>query len=141
MKKDTQQNSTDSTLNPKQMEVIEGLARGASVSEAAKRAGVDRSTVYHWIQDDREFEAQLTLARRECADRMRARLRELADDAVKTIREILGGTDIPPGVRLKAALSVLQSIGAMDESTVDAALLEKWRTESNAWSEFTRSVK
>jgi DNA-binding NarL/FixJ family response regulator len=46
MKKDTQQNSTDSTLSPKQIEVIEALASGASVSEAARRAGVDRSTIY-----------------------------------------------------------------------------------------------
>jgi hypothetical protein len=141
MKKGIQQNSTDSTLNPKQIEVIEALASGASVSEAAKRAGVDRSTVYHWTKDDNEFVGQLTVARRECADTMRARLRELADDAVKTIHEILGGTDIPPAVRLKAALSVLQSVGAMDESTGDAALVEKWRNDSNGWSEWARNLK
>jgi DNA-binding MarR family transcriptional regulator len=97
MKKNIQQNSTDSTLTPKQIEVIEALASGASVSEAAKSAGVDRSTVYHWTKDDSEFEGQLTVARRECAETMRARLRELADDAVKTIREILGGRIFPQG--------------------------------------------
>jgi hypothetical protein len=134
MKKNTQQNSTDSTLSPKQIEVIEALAAGASVSEAAKRAGVDRSTIYHWMKDDPDFEAHLILGRRECADRMRARLRELEDDALKTIREILGGTDIPPGVRLKAALSVLQSVAAMDESTGEAAALEKWRIDSSPLS-------
>jgi DNA-binding transcriptional ArsR family regulator len=96
MKKNIQQNSTDSTLTPKQIEVIEALASGASVSEAATRTGVDRSTVYHWTKDDSEYEAELILARRECADTMRARLRELADDAVKTIREIFGGDGYSP---------------------------------------------
>ena len=61
----TQQNSTNSTLSPKQIEVIEALASGASISEAAKRAGVDRSTVYLWRRDDSDFEPQLTLTRRE----------------------------------------------------------------------------
>jgi len=53
MKKDIQQNSTDSTLSPKQIEVIEALASGARVSEAAKLAGVDRSTVYLWRNKSR----------------------------------------------------------------------------------------
>ena len=53
MKKDTQQNSTDSTLNPKQIEVIEALASGASVSETTKGAGVDRSTIYLWRNKSR----------------------------------------------------------------------------------------
>jgi len=65
---------------------------------------------------------------------MRARLRELADDALKTIRETMSGTDIPPGSRLKAALSVLQSVGAMGESTGDAA--EKWRNDDSPVSGF-----
>jgi transposase-like protein len=131
MKQNTRQNSTESTLTPKQIQVIEALASGASVSEAAKRAGVNRSTVYLWRRDSRDFEARLTLARRECADNMRARLRKLEDDAIKTIRETLRGRDIPPGVRREAALSVLQSLAVMDESTGDAATLEESRTDPN----------
>jgi hypothetical protein len=42
--------------------------------------------------------------------------------------------DIPPGVRLKAALSVLQSVASMDESTDDAATLENWRTDVYPYS-------
>jgi hypothetical protein len=57
---------------------------------------------------------------------MEARLGELMDDAVKTVLEVLGGTDIPPGVRLKAALSVVQ-FAARDELAGEAAALETWR--------------
>jgi len=65
---------------------------------------------------------------------MRARLWELVDDAVKTIREVLGGTDIPPGVRLKAALSVVQLAATRDELEGEAAALDKWRTDSNPFN-------
>ena len=44
-------------------------------------------------------------------DAMRAQLRGLADTAVSTVREMLTGMDVPAGVRLKAALAVLQSVG------------------------------
>jgi transposase-like protein len=84
-------------LSPKQIEVIEALASGPSVSEAAKRAGIDRSTIYLWRKEDCHFEGQLTLAQREYADTMRARLRELVDGAVKTIREVLGGNRYSTG--------------------------------------------
>ena len=127
MKANIRQNSTDSTLEPKQLEVIEALASGASVTDAAKRAGVDRTTIYHWRKASSDFETQLALARRECADTLRARLRELADDALKTVRETMTSPEISPAVRLKAALSVLHSLGALEESNGDAALIEKWR--------------
>ena len=130
MKKDTQQNSTESTLTPKQAKVIEALAIGASVTAAAKRAGVDRSTVYIWMKDDEDFEAQLMLARRDCADTMRAQLRELADDAVKTVQEVMKSTEVSAAVRLKAALAVLQSVGSMKEYAGDASIIEQWREDS-----------
>ncbi len=38
--------STESTLTPEQLEVIHALAGGASKVEAARRAGLDRTTIY-----------------------------------------------------------------------------------------------
>jgi transposase-like protein len=133
MSEETQQNSTESTLSPKQIRVIEALASGASVADAARRAGVDRSTIYLWMKDDDDFAEELSLARRECADNMRARLRELAEDAVKTVRELMTGTDVSAAVRLRAALSVLQSMGAMDESQGTLAMIERGRASSESW--------
>ena len=74
-----------------------------------------------------EFEAQLTLARRNCADIMRARLRELAEAALKIVGEMMTRQEISPAVRLRAALAVLQSFGALEESHDDAAVIERWR--------------
>ena len=88
------------------------------------------------MRKDANFGAELSLARRECADTMRARLRELGEDAVKAVREIMTGTDVSAAVRLRAALSVLQGLGAMDESRGDLAMIEKWRASSENWESF-----
>jgi len=110
MKEKTRQNSTDSTLAPQQLKVIEALASGTSVTKAAETAGVDRSTIYLWRKDS-SFEAALNVARCEFADTTRSRLRELADDAVKVVRDVLEDPHAAAAIRLKAALSVLQSVG------------------------------
>ena len=131
MNDNSRENSTESTVTTKQIEVIEALASGASVTEAANRAGVNRTTIYLWMKASGEFETQLALARRECADTMRARLRGLADDAVKIVEQTMTGTEISPAVRLRAALAVFQSLGALKESNGEAELIEKWRREPN----------
>ena len=43
---------------------------------------------------------------------------ELADAAVSTVREMLTGTSVPAGVRLKAAMAVLQSIGTLEPEPI-----------------------
>jgi hypothetical protein len=60
-------------------------------------------------------------------DAMRAQLRGLADTEVSTVRDMLTGTDVPAGVRLKAALAVLQSVGTLEPEAigwVDPAKIE-----------------
>ena len=116
----TQQKSTESTaeLGPQQAEVIAALMRGATVTDATKQANVDRTTFYFWLRSDATFQAELNRARREQIDAMRAQLRGLADTAVSTVREMLNGADVPAGVRLKAALAVLQSVGTLEPEPI-----------------------
>lgn len=115
-----QQNSTESTteLTPQKAEAIAAVARGATVTDAAKQAGVDRTTFYLWERSDVRFQAELNRAKQEQMDGMRARLRGLADAAVSTLQEMLTGTEVPAGVRLKAALAVLQSIGTLEPEEI-----------------------
>jgi AcrR family transcriptional regulator len=110
-----QQNSTESTavLAPQQAEVITALVRGATVTDATKQANIDRTTFYLRLKSDATFLAELNRAKKEHTDAMRAQLRDLADTAVSTVREMLTGPDVPAGVRLKAALVVLESIGTL----------------------------
>jgi hypothetical protein len=115
--KSVQQNSTNSTpqeLTPKQTEVIAALARGSTVTDAAKLAGIDRTTVYIWLNASAQFVAQLNQVRQERRDALRAKLGELASEAVSVVGDVLKHEGTPPGVRLKAALSVLQAVGALE---------------------------
>jgi hypothetical protein len=120
--------STQSTLTAKQVSVIEALASGATLTDAAKKAEVDRTTVYLWMRKDDLFVAELNRSRREVADAMRAQLGGLAWEAIRAVREVLTGADIPAVVRLKAALAVLQSvcghsvpsIGPTDPETIES---------------------
>ncbi len=125
-----QQNSTESTLAPQQAEVITALVRGATVTDATRQAGVDRTTFYSWIKSDVKFQAELNRAKREQLDFLRAQLHGLANKAISTVREMLSGTDFPAGVRLKAALAILQGIGTLEPEEIgktDAAAIERER--------------
>jgi ACT domain-containing protein len=110
---ENRQKSTQSTLNTDQFEVIRALVGGATVTSATKAAGVDRSTFYLWMKSDPEFVAELNRAQKERETVMRAQLHSLVDAAVEALEIILAPeVDIPPAVRLKAALEILARSGA-----------------------------
>jgi hypothetical protein len=99
-------NSTNSTVTTEQAEVIAALVSGATITSATKAAGVDRSTFYVWVKRDPDFVAELNRAQKERETAARAQLDSLVDAALDALREMLD-PDIPPAVRLKAALQVL----------------------------------
>jgi hypothetical protein len=51
-------------------------------------------------------------------DRLRFEVQSLASQAVTTLREMVLGADVPPAVRLKAALAILQAAGAIAPETI-----------------------
>jgi hypothetical protein len=51
-------------------------------------------------------------------DAIRAQMRELAETAVHTIRDMLTGPGVPAGVKLRAALAELQSIGTLEPEQI-----------------------
>jgi AcrR family transcriptional regulator len=115
-----EQNSTESTglLAPEQTAVIGAILGGMTVTDAAKRAGVDRTTIYVWLKSDTHFQAELNRAKQEQVDAMRAQIRGLVDTAFSTLREMLTGPNVPAGVRLKAAITVLQSAGSLEPDDI-----------------------
>jgi len=91
-------------LTPKQARMVEALAGGASITEAADVVGVARQTVHRWITlpavvealEEVQAEARARAVRRLSAalDRAAARVVDLADAAEDE------------GVRLRAAMAV-----------------------------------
>jgi hypothetical protein len=105
--------STQSTLNTQQFEVIQALVGGATVTAATKAAGVDRTTFYLWMKSDPDFVAELNSAQKARETAMRAQLHSLVDAAVEALRDMLvPELEAPPAVRLKAALEIIARSGA-----------------------------
>ena len=52
-------------VSAKQARAIDQLVTGATVTEAAKAAGVGRSTLHRWLREDWNFQAAHNAARRD----------------------------------------------------------------------------
>ena len=98
-----------SQLTAPQLEAVKLLATGATVSAAAKAAGVHRSSVYNWCRDHAEFRAALRHSKIQAAEVIDDEVRELASLAVDTIRQLLASDKTPAATKLKAAQYVLEA--------------------------------
>lgn len=103
-------------LSPDQRQAVHVLA-GAG-PDAADAAGGDEEAVMGWLLGEPEFIAELNRARSYRAERLRADVRALASDAVAVLRELLSGPEVPPAVRLNAALAVLRAASALNVDSI-----------------------
>lgn len=101
-------NPTLSTLSPVQIKVILALAQGATVTKAAQAAGIHRSTVYDWMDNDPSFEAALRQAADEYTESLRDSLADLSVSALGVVQSLLQNPETRDSVRLRAALAVLR---------------------------------
>ena len=90
-------------LSAQQLKVLEALVQGATVTDAAKLAGVHRSTVYNWCTDLAGFRAALRHSRTQTVQAIEDGLQSLATLALDTIRHLLESEKTPASIRLKAA--------------------------------------
>jgi hypothetical protein len=93
-------------LTPAQNLAVAALAGGATKTAAAEAAGVSRPTLYHWFDYETAFIVEFNRVRSEQREAVRTELQNLATEAVRALRELLG-VATPPAVRLRAALAVL----------------------------------
>jgi Homeodomain-like domain-containing protein len=105
------QNATDATpqLSPAQERALQALLDGATVTEAATAAGVDRTTVHRWQRHVKFFTA-MNRAKADRQNAVRAGLQSLTQEAIGTMRDLLKDPTVPPAVRLKAAMAVLGTV-------------------------------
>ena len=95
-------------LTPKQIEVLTHFLDGATISRAARKAQVHRSTIYLWLKEDPAFTAGFTRQRTLLAEAVADRLQELHIEALDAIEESLCGPESTPAVRLRAAIFLLK---------------------------------
>ena len=82
-------------------------------SNGADAAGCDREVGAEWLAENPEFIAELNRAKSLRRERLRADVRSLASKAMATLRELISAPDVPPAVRLRASLAVLQTADAI----------------------------
>src|SRR5882724_3839631 len=99
---------SDADLSPVQAQVIEALAQRQTVSAAAEKAGVHRTTIHHWIRNQPQFKAAVQTAQSEYAAEVNDSIHELAAHALLTLHDLLRDPATPHAIRLKTALAILQ---------------------------------
>jgi hypothetical protein len=100
---------TKNTLTPQQEAVVDLLATGATLTDAAQAAGVARQTVSEWHNQNHTFRAALNERRNEIWGDRCERLRSLATRALDVIERELTGKRA-----LDAAIHVLKATGLYD---------------------------
>ena len=99
-------------LSQPQVRAIDALASGSSIVEAAQAAGVHRCTVHTWCRGHKIFRIALDESRTVQAETVLEHYRGLVASAVEALREIIEDPETPKGIRLKAALAVLNTVSA-----------------------------
>jgi hypothetical protein len=82
-------------------------------SDVADVAGCQTEAVAEWIRDDPELIAGVNRAKSFLRERLRADVLSLASNAMATLRELVSGPDVPPSVRLRASLAILDAANAL----------------------------
>lgn len=88
-------------------DLILALVESPSVAEAARVAGVSRSTLYRRF-DDISFTMALSNARDAVRQSRLSQLSQAVGTALDALAEIAGNADVAPAVRVKAATALLQ---------------------------------
>jgi AcrR family transcriptional regulator len=83
------------------------LAAGTTVIRAAAAAGIHRTTIHNWLRSSKEFREAVEQARGHYDALVADQLNELSIVALDTLRQLLTSPEVPPAVRLRAALAVL----------------------------------
>jgi SEC-C motif len=100
---------TDYGLSAQQLAVICALSSGATMTAAAEESGIHRNTINNWRRNLLPFQQAFASAQYDKAILFREKLEGLVDLALQTIRDILTDPKAPAGVRLKAALAIVNT--------------------------------
>ena len=111
---------SDTNLSPVQAQVIAALAQGRTATDAARDAGIHRTTIHHWFRTQPLFNTALHEAQREY---------------VETLHD--GMRDRDPLVQIYSAAI----LGKMDpkDPTVVSVLIEQMETEGRKIQEQLQS--
>lgn len=98
-------------LTPAQLQVLQGLLAGESVTAAAKSGHVSRETVHRWFREDFAFQAAYNKGRREILEEIQDTILATARQAADTVAKAVADGDV------RVALAVLKGVGGLPGQT------------------------
>ncbi|HXP88144.1 MAG TPA: hypothetical protein VN841_25665 [Bryobacteraceae bacterium] len=96
-----------SILSAVQQQVVAALAQGCTITAAAARVQMHRSTIHEWLNTNPAFSAALAEARSQYAAQLGDEMKELSATALETLRTLLQDPQSSSAVRLRTALAIL----------------------------------
>jgi len=127
-------------LDERQVKAIEAFAKGSTITDVAKAAGVSRNTIYEWIKIE-EFMAEVGKWQQEFIYQAQGRLKVAAKDAADEVIKLLKQGKYEK-TRLSAAYDILdrslgkattriENINPNDKDNVPVDILEQELIEFN----------
>lgn len=118
-------------ISTAQETALAALRAGNSFTKAAEEAGVNRATVYRWVQRDPAFRAAYNAWQRELDESAHARLLKLSERAVEVLEDALRQRDKEIAFKMLKHLGVLRPrrAGSTDEQVVKLQLELKQKRE------------
>jgi transcriptional regulator with XRE-family HTH domain len=99
----------DAGLTAKQEAAITALLTEPSQEQAAKKAGVSRSSLRRWLASE-DFQSAYKRAKSESLEAVLTALQGAAIKAVMTLRDVMDDVDAKPSERVSAAKAVLDNL-------------------------------
>ena len=96
-------------LTSKKRKAIAALIGGATVTEAADKAGVKRQTVHTWL-NEKDFKTELKIAEAKVLDEVSRKLVALADMAVGAFKDVLDNSKVDISLRVQAADKLIRRL-------------------------------
>lgn len=98
-------------LKPRQLNALNALIEGATVTVSAEKAGVSERQLYRWLEPGTSFSAELKRLKVEMMRLSGLRLVALAGEAVEALEETLEEPGAPgAGVRFRCAVAILELV-------------------------------
>lgn len=109
-------------LKPKQVAAISAMLTCPTLREAAEASGTPESTLFRWLNEP-DFKAAYDQARGRLLESTLTALQGAATEAVNVLRTIMNNGAAPAGVRVRAAVGIIElSLRARTELETEARL-------------------
>jgi hypothetical protein len=114
-----------SILRTKRAKVLAALISHGDVASAARASGVSERSIYRWLREDADFQAELRVAEAEMLATAVRRLTSLAGDALTILAMLMIDQTSPPAIKIRAALAILDQLLRFRELTDQEERIKK----------------